>query len=143
MEPEVTNTRPAMFRTSQAVPFVTLVTLVPALVACQQQEETAVPQLQDRVDLIPPRAEYSEPDEQANPRRVVLEIDQAGRVWYGGEVWQDPGEDGASRERIRALLRRLRAEPERTTRTEKLHGRPITLVDDPILLRADRHTPWH
>ncbi len=132
-----------MSRTSEALLSVTIVLLAPVLVACQQQDGEAAPRLRDRPDLIPPRAEYSEPDEQENPLRVVLEIDQAGRVWHGGEVWQDPDEDGASRERIRALLRRLRAEPERTTRTERVHGRPFTLVNDPILLRADRHTPWY
>lgn len=94
-------------------------------------------------DLRMPEAEFAEPDDFPPEVRPVVDILQDGRVLCGGKVWYDPAKDGGDTRPMDALLAELKARPETTTKEERIGDRKIQLVDDPLLIRADRWTEWH
>ncbi len=98
-------------------------------------------------DLILPRAEFQEPDDQPPENRPIINVLQNGSVIYEGEVRYDARIDGANYAKIKELLLDIRREGElkKTLKftTETLGGREVKLIDDPILIRADKWTEWH
>lgn len=94
-------------------------------------------------DLRLPTARFAEPDEHAPKVRPVIDILQDGRVLCDGRVRYDPAKDVPYTRGVDALLAELKARPETTTTKEQIGDRELRLVDDPILIRADRCTEWH
>jgi len=96
-------------------------------------------------DLILPRAEFMEPDESPPEGRPIINILQNGTVIYGGDVYFDPTKDGKNYAKIATLLRDIRADG---LNKGSLHlvtkdDLPTKVIDDPILIRADKWTEWH
>lgn len=98
-------------------------------------------------DLILPRAEFMEPDESPPEGRPIINVLQNGTVIYGGEVYFDPTKDGKNYKKIAELLLNIRADG---LAKETLHlvdkdigGSTAKVIDDPILIRADKWTEWH
>ena len=98
-------------------------------------------------DLILPRAEFMEPDESPPEGRPIINILQNGTVIYGGEVYFDPTKDGKDYKKIADLLLNIRRDG---IAKETLHlvdkdigGATAKVIDDPILIRADKWTEWH
>jgi len=98
-------------------------------------------------DLILPRAEFMEPDESPPEGRPIINILQNGTVIYGGEVYFDPTKDGKDYKKIAELLLSIRRDG---IAKETLHlvdkdigGMTAKVIDDPILIRADKWTEWH
>lgn len=98
-------------------------------------------------DLILPRAEFQEPDDQPPDSRPILNVLQDGSVVYKGEVKYDRHKDGENYKPIHDLLYNIRRDGElkKTLHftTETIAGRQIALIDDPILIRADKWTEWN
>lgn len=96
-------------------------------------------------DLILPRAEFQEPDESPPESRPIINVLQNGTVVYGGEVFYDPTVDGKNYRKIKQLLIDIR---EKGVTTKQLHlvekdGLAAKVIDEPILIRADKWTEWH
>lgn len=98
-------------------------------------------------DLILPRAEFQQPDDQPPDNRPIINVLQNGTVIYNSKVVFDPTKDGVNYAPIKAMLVeiRRRGELEKTLEftEETIGGRTIKLVDTPILIRADKWTEWH
>jgi len=98
-------------------------------------------------DLILPRAEFQEPDEQPPEHRPIINVLQNGTVIYKGEVMYDALVHGKNYAPIKQMLIDIRREGELKKtlkfKTENLDGRDVKLIDDPILIRADKWTEWH
>ena len=98
-------------------------------------------------DLILPRAEFQEPDEQPPENRPIINVLQNGTVIYKGEVMYDALVDGKNYAPIKQMLLDIRrnGELKKTLKfkVENLGGRDVKLIDDPILIRADKWTEWH
>lgn len=98
-------------------------------------------------DLILPRAVFIEPDDKPGDNRPIINVLQSGAVVYNREVAYDPKVHGTNYAPIKQLLLDIR-ESGRINKTlkfkdEVLGGRTVTLIDDPILIRADKWTEWH
>ena len=99
-------------------------------------------------DLILPRAEYQEADESPPENRPILNVLQNGTLIYGGKVAYDPNEHGKNYAPIKELLLNIRKQG---IATGALHlvdkeiggGGTAKVIDDPILIRADKWTEWH
>lgn len=99
-------------------------------------------------DLILPRAEFQQPDDQPPDNRPILNVLQNGSVIYNKEVFYDPTNPALSDiKRIKQLLLDIRRNGELTKTLkfteEKIGGKMIKLIDDPILIRADKWTEWN
>jgi len=101
-------------------------------------------------DLILPRAEFQEPDDQPPDNRPIINVLQNGSVIYNQEVVYDPNDpEKKNIALIKKLLVDIRAKgllakpPTIHLKKEKVGGRTIDLIDDPILIRADKWTEWH
>lgn len=98
-------------------------------------------------DLILPRAEFQEPDDQPPENRPIINVLQNGTVIYDGKVRYDSLKDGTNYAPIKQMLADIRREGElkKTLKftTENIGGRDVKLIDDPILIRADKWTEWH
>ncbi|MCR9247112.1 MAG: biopolymer transporter ExbD [bacterium] len=98
-------------------------------------------------DLILPRAEFQEPDDQPPDNRPILNVLQNGSVIFEGKVAYDAIKDGSNYAPIKQLLLDIRrnGELKGTLKivTEDIGGKPTKLVDDPILIRADKWTEWN
>ena len=101
-------------------------------------------------ELVLPRTKSHDPDDAPPQNRVVLNVLQNGAVAYRGELKYDPSTGGdRSRhrsEQIRDVLTEIRMAglTHRTlTLVKKEVGRSTTLVvDEPVLIRADKWTAW-
>jgi biopolymer transport protein ExbD len=98
-------------------------------------------------DLILPRAEFMEPDESPPEGRPIINILQNGTVMYEGEVYFNPTVDFKNYKKINQLLVDIRA---KGINNNTLHlvdkdigGATAKVIDDPILIRADKWTEWH
>lgn len=99
-------------------------------------------------DLILPRAVFQEPDDKPPENRPIINVLQSGSVIYNQEVAFDPRVDGKNYAKIKELLLNIRKVG---LATGKLHlkdetvggGATLKLIDDPILIRADKWTEWH
>lgn len=99
-------------------------------------------------DLVLPRAVFQEPDEKPPENRPIINVLQNGSVVYNKEVVFDPTDPKKSNVGlIKQLLIDIRKDGLLNKRlklvTENLGGKPVQLIDDPILLRADKWTEWH
>lgn len=98
-------------------------------------------------DLILPRAEFQQPDDQPPDNRPIINVLQSGAVVYNQKVMYDPAVHGTNYAPIKQMLVeiRRRGELEKTLKftEETIGGRVVKLVDDPILVRADKWTEWH
>lgn len=98
-------------------------------------------------DLILPRAVFQEPDDKPPENRPIINVLQNGTIVHNGEVAYDPTVDGKNYQKIKQLLIDIRTAGEATKtlkfKEENLGGRTVRLIDDPILIRADKWTEWH
>ena len=99
-------------------------------------------------ELVLPRAEFSEPDEEPPAQRPVLNVLQSGAIVYRGEVFYDPDKHKGAELEARAaqLLLSIRSAGlanQTLSLTEQAGGAgKLKLLDDPILIRADKWAPW-
>lgn len=96
-----------------------------------------------RNDVRPPASIYCEPDDHPASNRVVLDVTQDGQVLHAGTLVCSLAEERQGQKRLGELLGAWKQRPETKTEKARIGGQEIELVDDPILLRADRDTPWH
>jgi biopolymer transport protein ExbD len=94
-------------------------------------------------DLILPKAEYQEPDDTPPENRPVINLLQSGAVYYKGKMQYDPAKHGNDYSGILKMLKLIKQTGNLTMKTENIAGRDVQLVDDPVLLRADKWTEWH
>ncbi|MCA8974352.1 MAG: biopolymer transporter ExbD [Planctomycetes bacterium] len=98
-------------------------------------------------DLILPRAEFQQPDEQPPDNRPIINVLQNGSVIYKQQVMYDAQVHGKNYAPIHEMLLNIRREGKLKGtlhfKTENLGGRDVELIDDPILIRADKWTEWH
>jgi biopolymer transport protein ExbD len=98
-------------------------------------------------DLILPRAVYQQPDESPPEGRPILNVLQNGTVIFEGTVYYDPIKHGTNYAPIKELLLQIRKIGEATEKLkfteEDIGGKMVKLIDDPILIRADKWTEWH
>ena len=98
-------------------------------------------------DLVLPRAQFIEPDDQPTEGRPIINVLQNGTVVYNKKVAYDPTVDGKNYIKIRELLLSIRGEGLAKgtlhTKDETIAGRVVKLIDEPILVRADKWTEWH
>jgi biopolymer transport protein ExbD len=97
----------------------------------------------DLEDLILPKALYAVPDENPPSVRPIVNIAQDGRMVYRKNQYYDPITDGDNIDGIRRLLFEWKDEVVTDTEVQKIGGKNVTLVNDPILIRADKWTEWH
>ena len=98
---------------------------------------------QDLEDLILPMAKYAVPDEDPADVRPIVNITQSGRVVYKMNTYYDPEVDGDNIDGIKNLLLEWKNTIVKDKTQEIIAGRSITVVNDPILIRADKWTEWH
>lgn len=98
-------------------------------------------------DLILPRAVFQEPDEKPAEHRPIINVLQNGSVVYNQQVAYDPAVHGKDYRPIAELLLNIRkvglAEKKLHLKDENIGGKMVPLMDDPILIRADKWTEWH
>jgi len=98
-------------------------------------------------DLILPRAVFLEADDKPPENRPILNVLQNGTVIYNGKVFYDPLVHGKDYSKIKDLLLGIRQQGLNTNKLklkeEMVGGRMIKLIDDPILVRADKWTEWN
>lgn len=98
-------------------------------------------------DLILPKAQFIEPDDKPPANRPVINVLQNGTVVYNQKVRYDPMRDGKNYKPIRDMLLEIRQDGvNRGTLKlvdENIGGRNVKLIDDPILVRADKWTEWN
>lgn len=98
-------------------------------------------------DLVLPKALFIEPDDKPPANRPVINVLQNGTVVYNQKVRYDPAVHGKNYAPIRDMLLEIRKDG--TNRgtlklvEEVIAGRTVKLIDDPILVRADKWTEWH
>jgi biopolymer transport protein ExbD len=101
---------------------------------------------QDLEDLILPKAQYAVPDEKPPQSRPVVNIAQDGRVIFKKNVWFDPLDASkANLENVKKLMVHFKdfvVDP-KSIKPETISGRVMTVIDDPMLIRADKWTEWH
>ncbi len=97
----------------------------------------------DLEDLILPKALYQVPDENPPAVRPIVNIAQDGRMVYRKNQYYDPIADGDNVEGIRRLLFEWKDTVVTDTEVQVIGGKNVTLVNDPILIRADKWTEWH
>jgi biopolymer transport protein ExbD len=94
-------------------------------------------------DLILPRAEFQEPDEEPDEDRPILNVLQNGTVIYSGQVFYDPIRDGKNYAPIRQLLADIRRVGLNNKSLTLVDKDGLKVMDEPILIRADKWTEWH
>lgn len=96
-------------------------------------------------DLILPRAQFMEPDESPPENRPILNVLQNGTVIYQGKVYYDSAKDGKNYKPIYDLLLNIRTKgiAEKTLKLVEKDGLAAKVIDDPILIRADKWTEWN
>lgn len=97
----------------------------------------------DLEDLILPKAEFAVPDDQPPDIRPIVNIAQDGRIIYRKNVRYDPLDDKDNFEGVRKLLLEWKETVVQDTETVTIGGRSVEIVNDPILIRADKWTEWH
>lgn len=98
-------------------------------------------------DLILPRAVFQEPDDKPGEHRPIINVLQDGSVIYNKEVVFSPSKNGTDYRPIKALLIAIRKDGLNNKtlhlKEENIGGKMVPLLDDPILIRADKWTEWH
>jgi biopolymer transport protein ExbD len=100
---------------------------------------------QNLEDLILPKAKYQEPDEKPPANRPIINILQNGSVFYNSAIWYDHDKDQLDYKGIANLLQFFRASPDLKLKVvpTPIGGKTVDLVDDPVLIRADKWTEWN
>ena len=101
---------------------------------------------QDLEDLILPKATYAVPDDRPPEVRPIVNLMQDGRVLYKQQMYYDPMIHGDNLAPIHDLMRFFKqhvAKPENIKTETVGGGARMTVIDDPILIRADKWTEWH
>jgi biopolymer transport protein ExbD len=98
---------------------------------------------QNLEDLILPEAKYQEADDQPPENRPVINLLQTGAVYYKGKMQYDPAVHCNDYSGIMRMLKLIKQTGNLKTTSENIGGKQIDLVDDPVLLRADKWTEWH
>jgi biopolymer transport protein ExbD len=98
---------------------------------------------QDLEALILPKADYQELDENPPKIRPIVNINQRGEMIYKTEVWYDPAVSQQDYSGIDNLLLYFKNDIVEDTEPFQIGPNLITLVNDPILIRADKWTEWH
>lgn len=105
-------------------------------------------------DLILPRAVFQEPDDKPPENRPIINVLQNGSVVYNQKVYYDPDEHGRdfrnpnTAKPIKDLLLAIRTQGVNEKKLKLVEediggGKKISLIDDPILIRADKWTEWN
>ena len=98
-------------------------------------------------DLILPRAEFQEPDDEPPENRPILNVLQNGTVIYQGTVKYDPNVHGKNYAPINQMLADIRrvgiANKTLTLVDKDVGGATAKVMDEPILIRADKWTEWN
>ena len=97
---------------------------------------------QDLEDLILPPAKYAVPDENPPEVRPIINIAQGGEMVYKGNTYYEPSQ-GENIDGIKRLLLEWKATVVQDIEDQNIGGRTVALVNDPILVRADKWTEWH
>ena len=97
-------------------------------------------------DLILPKAICAEPDDRPPKVRPVANILGCGSVCYRGTMYYNAAKDGDDCTGMENLVREWRRTLELTMKPT-FEGKPVgpknpLIPDDPVLLRADKWTPW-
>lgn len=98
---------------------------------------------QDMEDLILPQANRAVPDENPPENRPIINISQNGRMIYRTNIYHDPAVDGEKTDRLRNLLLLWKEKVATDKDVETIGGRKVEVVNDPVLIRADKWTEWH
>ena len=99
---------------------------------------------QELEDLILPKADYADPDDQPPENRPIINITQNGTMIYKRNTYYDPEVNGDNFDGIQDLLRRWKREiPDLDIEQQTIAGTQMTLINDPVLVRADKWTEWH
>lgn len=95
---------------------------------------------QDLEDLILPEAKEATPDEKPPEVRPIINIAQNGRMVYKGNDWYTP-DMGENTQKIKELLLFWK----QSVAKDKEYNAALKneIVNDPILIRADKWTEWH
>lgn len=97
-------------------------------------------------DLILPAAKFAVADEKPPENRAIVNITQDGRVVFKRNNYYNPKTDGDNYTRIAELMRFFKqhyAKPDSIHPQDVGGGKKLIVVDDPILIRADKWTEWH
>lgn len=97
----------------------------------------------DLEDLILPEATYAVSDENPPENRPIINISQSGRMLYKANVYHDPAVQGDDTSGIQELLLLWKEQVATDKETQDLGGRSVEVVNDPVLIRADKWTEWH
>ena len=101
---------------------------------------------QELEDLILPKAEYAVPDDKPPEQRPVINVKQNGEMIYKKNTYYDPARDGENFDQLRELMllwKRTVAKPENIKKETVGGGNVMTVIDEPVLVRADKWTEWH
>lgn len=95
-------------------------------------------------DLILPKAKYAVPDEKPPQNRPVVNIMQDGRVVVKKNDRYDPKIHGDDFSPIHGLLTEFKDTiPGLEIESKTVGGTKMNLINDPLLIRADKWTEWH
>lgn len=98
-------------------------------------------------DLILPVAKYAVPDEDPPDIRPIINVAQDGRMVFQSNTYYDPVVDGDSQTVATDMLRTLLLDWKENVVVDKsvetIGNRQVTVVNDPVLVRADKWTEWH
>jgi len=94
-------------------------------------------------DLILPEAKYQQPDDKPPDVRPIINILQNGMIVYKGKVWYDPGQHGTNYAPIMDLLVYFKQSIKLDIENKQIGTTNVGLVNDPVLIRADKWTEWH
>lgn len=99
---------------------------------------------QNLEDLILPKANYAVPDEKPPEQRPVVNVLQDGKIVVRKNVRYDPAIHGDNFSGIQELLLDFKNNiPDLDIETQTVGGTKMTLINDPLLIRADKWTEWH
>jgi len=101
---------------------------------------------QELEDLILPKAEYAVPDEDPPEQRPIINITQRGEMIYKRNTYYDPNVHGENFDSLLPLLvlwRDTVADKDNIKKQTVGGGMQVTVIDEPVLLRADKWTEWH
>ena len=102
---------------------------------------------QDLEDLILPKAKYVEPDDSPPSVRPIVNIMQAGDVYYKQTPYYIAAEHLENYKGMEKLLKEWRKKLKLKYKPLK-PNQPVSktnpeIPDDPVLIRADKWTEWH
>ncbi len=93
-------------------------------------------------DLILPKAKYAVPDENPPDVRPIINITQDGHMVYKGNTYYDPAQkDNISG--LKQMLVEWKRDLPLKKEPQNIGGHMVELVNDPVLVRADKWTEWH